>query len=271
MLTATLGGLIKDHRLKKRLSQLQVSLRIGWSDATRLSKIEQGRVVKPTRKTLDRIMDALELDVHQKGEMLRVGTGIPERDESDLVIVQLTEGIKSVDYPVLIVDTFWTTYFVNQHFKKLWNLSDEAVQYINDKHPNWLELLFLTNHLNNVQVQAGYSKDRLHSFKEYQIAQFKYEQLDFVSETWFLKLIQTLSTNKEFEDLWNKTQPMNRAEHLWYDYEFNVISGNWDGKDKSLTFHVCTMRPTFDPRFNYITHFPADRHSLEFCSTVKSS
>jgi len=51
MLTATLGGLIKDYRIKKRLSQLEVSLRIGWKDTTRLSKIEQGRVGKPIRKT----------------------------------------------------------------------------------------------------------------------------------------------------------------------------------------------------------------------------
>jgi len=40
MITATLGGLIKDFRIKKRLSQFDVSLRIGWKDTSRLSKIE---------------------------------------------------------------------------------------------------------------------------------------------------------------------------------------------------------------------------------------
>lgn len=265
MQIATLGGLIKDHRLKKRLSQLEVSLRIGWSDATRLSKIEQGRVSKPTRKTLDKIMDALELDVHQRGEMLRVGTGIPTKDESDIALVPLIDGIKNVDYPVLIVDTFWTTYYVNEQFIKVWKLSNEAVDYINENHPNWLELLFLTNYLNDIEVMAGYSKTRLHSFKKYQISQFKYEQLDYISETWFIKLIHVLSENKEFERLWNETQPMNRAEHLWYDYEFNQIMGSWDGKNMDLLFHVCTLRPTLDPRFNFIAHFPADEKTIEFC------
>ena len=73
MLISTLGGLIKDYRIKKRLSQLEVSLRIGWKDSTRLSKIEQGRVGRPTRPTLDKIMGALSLSEQEKGQMLLTG------------------------------------------------------------------------------------------------------------------------------------------------------------------------------------------------------
>lgn len=56
MVTATLGGLIKDYRIKKRLSQIDLSLRLGWKDASRISRIEQGRVGKPNRQTAERII-----------------------------------------------------------------------------------------------------------------------------------------------------------------------------------------------------------------------
>lgn len=81
MVTATLGGLIKDYRIKKRLSQLEVSLCIGWKDTSRLSKIEQGRVGTPTRPTLDKIMDALELNEHERGEMLLVSGTLPTKEK----------------------------------------------------------------------------------------------------------------------------------------------------------------------------------------------
>lgn len=41
MITATLGGLIKDYRIKKRLSQIDVSVRLGWKESSRISRIEQ--------------------------------------------------------------------------------------------------------------------------------------------------------------------------------------------------------------------------------------
>lgn len=260
MQIATLGGLIKDHRLKKRLSQLEVSLRIGWSDATRLSKIEQGRVSKPTRKTLDKIMDALELDVHQRGEMLRVGTRIPEVVESKKVMNVLIKEIQHVNYPILIVDTFWTTYYVNDKFIKLFNLSKECINYINSNHPNWLELLFCTDYINSYAIKAGSSEKRISEYKNYQISQFRYEMSEYVTEAWFIGLIKNLKNNPEFKEKWENLMDKNNSDYFWYDYEFYEIINN----GQILKFHVCTMRPSLDPRFNYIVHFPVDKQTIDF-------
>lgn len=260
MQIATLGGLIKDHRLKKRLSQLEVSLRIGWSDATRLSKIEQGRVSKPTRKTLDKIMDALELDVHQRGEMLRVGTRIPEALESKKVLSVLIKEVQHVNYPILIVDTFWTTYYVNDQFIKLFSLSKACVADINSNHPNWLELLFSTDYINSNTIKAGSSEKKVSEYKNYQISQFKYEMSEYITETWFNDLIKKLKINPEFKEKWENMSHKEDSAYLWYDYEFYEIINN----GQVLKFHVCTMRPSIDPRFNYIVHFPADKKTIDF-------
>ena len=62
MNTASLGGLIKEFRIKKRLSQQDISLLVGWKDTTRLSKIEQGRVGSISSDILGKIMNTLNLN-----------------------------------------------------------------------------------------------------------------------------------------------------------------------------------------------------------------
>jgi transcriptional regulator with XRE-family HTH domain len=256
MLTATLGGFIKDHRLKKRLSQLELSHRIGWSDATRLSKIEQGRVGRPNRETLQKIMDALDLDSHQQGEMLLVGAGVPSRKERIEVLSKLSDEAESLKYPVLVTDIYWTTCFVNEQFKEIWDLSDEAFIYINNSNPNWMELLFLTDYLNNVDVMGGVTKKDLRPFKEYQIAHFKRELQNSFSETWFLKLIQNLKTNPEFEDLWSKIPQLDVNSQIWHEYEYNSFTYHNTVNPYSKSYHICSIRPNFDSRFYYMIHIP---------------
>jgi len=261
MLTATLGGLIKDHRLKKRLSQLEVSLRIGWSDATRLSKIEQGRVGKPTRKTLDKIMDALELDAHQRGEMLRVGTEIPTYIEGLGILKKLEKTIEFFNFPVLVIDIYWNTYAVNNQFKELWGMSEEALEYIHERFPNWMELLFLTNYLSTPKVLGGYKESHLLPFDEYQVAHFKYELREYLSKAWFQKLLKRLSTNSEFKMLWEEIAPLEVADHQLYDYEFNRFYVKND-ETKRLSYHVFSVRPTSDARFYFMVHIPSDLNTL---------
>ena len=99
MITATLGGLIKDYRIKKRLSQFDVSLRIGWKDTSRLSKIEQGRVGKPTRETIEKIIKALGLSQYERGSMLLSCGIVPTREEIKNAIFRLRETIGTFKYP----------------------------------------------------------------------------------------------------------------------------------------------------------------------------
>lgn len=46
-MSATLGGLLKDYRLQKNLSQLEIAFAMGWKEPSRLSRIEQGKIGNP--------------------------------------------------------------------------------------------------------------------------------------------------------------------------------------------------------------------------------
>ena len=107
MVTATLGGLIKDFRIKKRLSQFDVSLRIGWKDTSRLSKIEQGRVGKPARETIEKIIKALELNQQEKGQLLYAGGYLPTDEEIEDIIKKVRTKIDNWHYPAYLLDFSW--------------------------------------------------------------------------------------------------------------------------------------------------------------------
>ena len=93
MLLNTLGGLIKDYRIKKRISQLDISLKLGWKDTSRISKIEQGRVGKPNRDTAERLMQALDLTEQERGNFLLVGGYLPTDEEIKIIL-------NETDFPV---------------------------------------------------------------------------------------------------------------------------------------------------------------------------
>src|SRR3990172_4918789 len=100
---ATLGGLIKDFRIQKRISQLEVATKVGWSDTTRLSKIEQGRTSKPTRAVTDRILDALDISESEKNGLLLFGGYIPDPTEIKKAITDVKEKVDNWPYPSYLI------------------------------------------------------------------------------------------------------------------------------------------------------------------------
>lgn len=267
MLTATLGGLIKDYRIQKRLSQLEVSLRIGWRDSTRLSKIEQGRVGRPTRPTLDKIMGALGLSEHEKGQMLLASGIVPTPREVDQTLKRLKDMLAVFDCPVLVCDVAWNMFYFNNLCQKLYRITDKEYTFLERNKPNWTEMLFLRKSVDNIQIRGGYSEKELRPFKEYQIAHFKFEQEGNTNETWYRKLLQRLSQDEEFRKLWEKI-PMAKASHF-YEYEFNEFTGDWQGKKETLKFHVLSIHPAFDFRFYIMVHQPSDKNTYEFYQRLK--
>lgn len=263
MLTSTLGGLIKDYRIKKRLSQLEVSLRIGWKDTSRLSKIEQGRVSKPTRETLDKIMAALELDESEKGQMLLVSNTVPTKDEVRAVLDRLKDRLAYFDYPVLLVDFAWNVFYMDKHLRHLLKMSDTDYRYLEKNFPNWLEMLFLRKSFNRIKMRAGYREGELKPFEEFQVAHFKFESVAYSNEKWFRKLLSKLSVDSDFRKLWAEVPP-SKEGHLLYEYEFDECTGNWRGREETLRFHVFSIHPTFDFRFYLMVCLPADENTHTF-------
>ena len=270
MLTATLGGLIKDYRIKKRLSQLEVSLRIGWKDTTRLSKIEQGRVGRPIRKTLDKIMDALDLNEQEKNMMLLSSGTLPSDSEVRGTITKLKKEMKQFQTPVILVDYAWRVFYFNKEAKKIFKISNQNCKTLIKKNPNWLELLFLYKDFFGVNIKEGYTQENILESFEHEIALFKYEQKNNTGEKWFRDLMSRLSQSDEFRKLWMKID-VNRYEHLLYEYEFHTITSNWQGGEETLAFHVFNIHPTFDFRFYLMIYTPANEHTFKFYQNTQNS
>lgn len=262
MFTSTLGGLIKDHRIKKRLSQLEVSLRIGWKDTSRLSKIEQGRVGNPTRETLDKIVNSLQLNEYDRGQMFLATGIVPTIEEINHVVLKVKETMKGFKYPLILVDFAWNTFYFNKPCINLFKLSNEEYRFLEENKLNWLELLFLHKSFKNVKINGGYTEMSMSPSEEYFIRHFKFEQLGNINEKWLRNLLLKLSKDSNFRELWAKIPPSN--EDHFYEYEINHFTSNWRGKEETLKFYVFSVRPTFDYRFYLLIHQPADEKTFKF-------
>ena len=263
MVTATLGGLIKDFRIKKRLSQLEASMRIGWKDTSRLSKIEQGRVGKPIRETIERIIKALDLDAQEKGDFLLTGGYLPTDEEIKKAIKETMEKIDGWAYPAYLMDFSFRCLYANVHtmtiaawppvFKK---------RMIRDK-PNFLEFPFLPKEQFNVEVFKGEDEKTLKPFQVAQIAAFKSENEKFQNESWYKKLVKYLMKYEDFRKLWPKVT-LNDYQKKLFDYEYKRVIGNYNGQKSILDFHLQTAKLITDPRFQVVLYYPANRETEEF-------
>lgn len=263
MLTATLGGLIKDYRIKKRLSQLEVSLRIGWKDTSRLSKIEQGRVGKPTRKTIDKVIKALQLDEQEKGEFLLVGGYLPTEEEIKKAIKQVKSKIDNWPYPAYLIDFSWQWLYTNEATLKMVNYPPKYKKTVEKIKANFLEFPFFPKEQLPVVIMKGEDKNNLKSFQIAQIATFKTENLLYQNERWYKDLVKRLMKYDDFRKLWPKVDLKEYHKKL-LEYEYKRVKGVYKDAKKTLDFHLSSARLITDPRFQVVLYYPADALTANF-------
>jgi transcriptional regulator with XRE-family HTH domain len=240
-MSATLGGLIKDLRLQKNLSQLEISLSLGWKESSRLSRIEQGHIEKPNRKLLDNLMDAMKLSTEEKNRLYITGNYLPTKKDIAFTRTKLSPLINSWPYPASALDYSWRIICSNHHMYDLFNLKKKDQKTIEANLPNLLELIFSPD-IQNIQNDA-----LLHLRL---LAQFQYAQSTRTKERWYLDLIQRLMQNDYFRQLWLKAQK--------YQPETYDISQFATKSLKDFHFYACIMPVYNDPRFMVEYYFPAD-------------
>lgn len=258
MLIATLGGLIKDYRIKKRLSQQEVSLRIGWQDTSRLSKIEQGRVGKPTRETIDKIIRALDLIDQEKGEFLLVGGYQPTEEEIEKVRREVEQKVNSWPYPAVLTDFSWRCLMVNQAVVETFGFPKDFISQVPKLKPNLLELVIAPKELLPVEIFKGDDEKNLKPFAIAQTAQFKFEQLGREGDGWYKKLIGKLTKDPEFRKIWLNTNSKTYHKKM-LDYEYKIIK--WPNRKKpDKRYHVFSSRLISDQRFQVVLYLPANKY-----------
>jgi transcriptional regulator with XRE-family HTH domain len=263
MLTATLGGLIKDYRIKKRLSQMEISLRIGWKDTTRLSKIEQGRVGKPTRQTIEKIIKALDLNEQETGEFLFMGGYLPTDEEISAMVKEFKSKIDGWPYPAYLMDFSWRAFYMNAFNMKVFNLSLIEKNTIEKERVNILEFPFFPRNSLSVDVEKGEDEASLKPFIIAQIAAFKTETFHYQNESWYKKTIQYLMKYEKFRELWPIIELKDYHKKL-FDSEYKRITGIYNGKKWVLNFHMFTAKVITDPRFQITFYTPADDATFKF-------
>lgn len=255
MLTATLGGLIKDFRIKKRLSQQEVSLRIGWKDTSRLSKIEQGRVGKPTRKTIDKVIKALGLTEQEKGEFLLVGGYLPTEEEIKKAVDETKEKINNWPYPAVLIDFSWRCLMVNRGIIETFGFPRDFINQVSKLKPNLLGMVIAPKDFMPVKILKGDCENNVKPFAIAQTAQFKFEQLGREDDEWYKRLVGKLTKNPKFRKIWLSVQDDTYHKKL-LDYEYKIIK--WpNGEKPEQKYHVFSSRLISDQRFQITLYLPA--------------
>lgn len=256
MLTATLGGLIKDYRLKKRLSQQEVSLRIGWSDSTRLSKIEQGRVGKPTRVTIEKVIKALDLNKQEKGEFLLVGGYLPTETEIQGMIKKMAKRIDNWSYPATLTDYAWRSLYTNNEILKVFGVPVSFKNMDPKDRINILEIPFLPQEMLGSTASKGDFQKSTVSFKVGMVSDFKSEHQGMENEDWYKKLIKKMMGNKDFRTIWNQVDVKDLYKEL-SNYEYKEIQTS-DNPPKIKKYHEFCSQVIEDPRFKVLLYLPAE-------------
>lgn len=262
-MTATLGGLIKDYRIKKRLSQVDVSLKLGWKDTSRISKIEQGRVGKPNRNTADRIIDALSLTPQERGNFLLAGGYLPNEKEIKTIINETKEKIDTWPYPAYLIDFSFRWLYTNTQTLIALNMPTNQKEWVIENKPNFLTFPFLPKEQRAVEIMKGEDKDHLKAFEIAQIATFKTENEAYQNESWYKNLVKDLMQYESFRKYWPEVNLSHYHKKL-YDYEYKTMTDVYNGKKVSLHLHLSTGKVISDPRFQVVLCFPANKETEKF-------
>lgn len=260
MVTATLGGLIKDYRIKKRLSQIDVSLRLGWKEASRISRIEQGRTVKPNRQTAERIVNALGLNEQEKGNFLLVGGYLPTDNEVQNIIKEVKQRIDTWVYPAYLTDFSFRWLYTNTQMLFVRSISSDQKISIEKNKPSFLIFPFLPKDQQPIEIMKGEDENSLISYQIAQIIEFKRKNERYQNESWYKKLVKNLMKYDDFRKLWPIINE-NIQKRKLFDYEYKQLTGVYNGKKLALKFHSSTQKVMIDPRFEVVLYFPADKET----------
>jgi transcriptional regulator with XRE-family HTH domain len=266
-MAGTLGGLIKDFRLQKKLSQLEVAAAIGWKEGSILSRIEQGIVNKPSKEVIEKLAIILELSNRERNELLLAGNYLPDKGEIDKIRREINTLMNDWKYPATAYDFSWRIIHENKICKYIYYENDSEAEKIEQNVPNVFELNFSEDYAQNKYAHDkpgnGIEKELIQS-----LTQYRTEQKSHNAEENVNNLIKKLILNKTFRTIWEKTQNVDHEKMIDnYTFADYVIPAR--GKKETLSFHLFNAPLLDDPRINIEFHIPADQKTFEYFENGK--
>lgn len=261
MNNSTLGGLIKDYRLQKGISQLDIAFALGWKETSRLSRIEQGRMEKPSRELLDKIIEAIGLKEEEKNTLLLTGGYLPTEEE----ILKVRESVKATlsewPYPAGMIDFSWRLIDGNEHISTLFHLPKAALKNLPKANTRVLELIF-NESLQKTKL-TDLNNPGMVQFMRSVLMEFKYEQRHRTKDKWYIDHVRKLMNYDIFRTLWVETKARDEENVVLGKYSTKTFT-NPNDPSKLLRFYIFVVPVLQDPRFEVELHTPIDLDTFAF-------
>lgn len=261
-MSATLGGLIKDYRLQKNLSQMEVSFSLGWKEPSRLSRIEQGRVGSPSRKLIDRIVKALKLSEEEKNHLLLAGNYLPTEEEIEKIREETNEMIQKWPHPSILYDFAGRVINCNKKTTEVYKVDKKSEREIINKHIWLAEVIFDPDFSQNKDLKG----EDVKIWREYLLGfVFRYQraQRTRTKQKWYIDLMKRLMSVPLFREIWKEVQNSKiRKEVINFDMVRSIVDPS--DSSKRLSFYFTIVPLIKDPRFEVEFEIPADQHTFAY-------
>lgn len=269
MINSTIGGSLKDYRLQKGLSQLDIAFSLGWKEPSRLSRIEQGKNEKPPRDLIDKIIQAIGLREEEKNALLLTGSYLPTDDEIENRLLEIRPILDNWPYPAVVIDFSWRLIDHNDLFVKVAQVPPSLAKNIYTSQLRVLDMLFNFSpeeELSNVLIREGQG-DELHMFLKTVILNFKYEQRNRTKEKWYIDHVKNLMKHDVFRKLWVETYTFDKGMGILGKYTTKKF---FNPENKTvLSFYMFVLPYLRDPRFDIELLVPMDMETYMYYQKTK--
>jgi transcriptional regulator with XRE-family HTH domain len=262
MIYASFGGLLKDFRIRKNISQREIAFSLGWSEPSRLSRIEQGKTKKPKRKTVDKLMRVLKLEPSEQGQLLLAGGYLPTKHEIEKIRKETKPLLDNWVYPAYLLDFSWRLLEWNRPAARAYEIVGKNAKYVRENSPCTLELVFDPSFIQNKYLKDKKEKELWNKVLLGKLIRFKLLHKARTSEKWYQDLLSKMMHNKLFVSLWKKAQFMPEKQDI-ANYERKLLVDSKNTK-KRFDFHIFRSPLLQDIRFEINYHIPGNIETFRY-------
>lgn len=252
------GDAIRSLRAAARRTQLWVELEAELGTGY-LQRIESGRVSQPTRKTIERILDALEARYSERREIMQSFGYIvttPKPDPGDIRWAREVSRrqLRSTDIPVYVLDCSHRLTAWNDFIPWLFDVTTDVSPLDTLRQHSVLGTWF------DPESFAGKLVRDPDTVLPAMIRAFRYEMHLFGREPWYKSLLQELHAQPRFRHYWacveSETQQISAARAL-------IPLKLQHPRLGPLSFRLSSEPFIRDARFRFVHFFPADARTMK--------
>ncbi|HRN69714.1 MAG TPA: helix-turn-helix transcriptional regulator [Candidatus Woesebacteria bacterium] len=262
IMQATLGGLIKDFRIQKNISQIELSYALGWKNNYQIDLIEQGKAKKPQRDIIEKISKIMGLSVIEKNTLLLAGNYLPTYEEIQQIREKVRPILNDWQYPAVLLDFSWRIIDQNNKNIIMNKLNKNVLQYIHNTHPTVLDLIFHPQFIANKFFKGQELIEWKNSLNKI-IVNYKFAHHSRTKEKWYLERLRRLMKNKLFVESWSQLNYLNIRDIIVTKHGIKTVIYPDDiHKRMKMNFFIVPLLE--DSRFEIEYYTPADQLSLEY-------